>query len=259
MPERDEPAVQIPPVFEPVYIHGTVNVAEHAAHLAGSGAPEGTLVWSDSQAEGRARFGRSWESPDRGLYASLILRPEFDWREADQVALIGLVSLGTGIASLVVPMTELRYRWPNGLLVGGTRIGGIWLEEDRSAGWLTLTLSVNVENRPTSIFDGGCLLEEGGNPEITPELLLESFSRQFLAWLNLWAEEGLSSVVKEFSGRSDPPGTPVAFLLGNNQRIAGLLDGADGRGRLQLQVDEKRRTVSIRRFLGLPEQTGDDA
>jgi len=116
-----------------------------------------------------------------------------------------------------------------------------------------------VENRPTSIFDGGCLLEEGGNPEITPELLLESFSRQFLAWLNLWAEEGLSSVVKEFSGRSDPPGTPVAILLGNNQRIAGLLDGADGRGRLQLQVDEKRRTVSIRRFLGLPEQTGDDA
>ncbi len=243
---------QIPPLFEPARLVGAKDVAEETIARARSGAPEGTLVWSDSQIAGRGRSGRSWECPDRGLYASVILRPEFDWRDADQIMLVGLVALGTAAASLVAPLTELRYRWPNSLLVGGTRIAGLWLEEDRSAGWLALHLRCNVETRPVEIFDGGCLLEEGGNPEISPERLLEQFSRQFLAWLNLWADEGMPPIVRELAGRSDPPGTPIALVIDASERIAGSLTGFDASGRLQLETNGKRRTVSIRRFLGLP-------
>ncbi|MGK7294891.1 MAG: biotin--[acetyl-CoA-carboxylase] ligase [Candidatus Wenzhouxiangella sp. M2_3B_020] len=257
----DEPVhvPEIPPLFEPVRIDSARDLAEEASTLARSGAPEGTLVWTDTQTEGRARWGRSWESPPRGLYAGLILRPEFDWQDRGQIALVGLVSLGTAMASLVAPMTELRYRWPNALLVGGTRIAGLWLEEDRTGGWLTLLLSCNVETRPDAIFDGGCLLEEGGNPDMTPELLLEQFSRQFLYWLNLWAEEGMQPVLREFSSRSDRPGTPMALAIGRDEKIAGSLAGHDARGRLELEVNEERRTIPIRRFLGLPRYGSDDA
>jgi len=249
----------LPPLFEPIWIEHAQNVAKEALARARANAPEGTLVWSDNQAMGLGRSGRRWESPARGLYASLILRPEFDWHDTGQIALVGLVSLGAAVASMVEPMTELRYRWPNALLVGGTRIAGLWLEEDRAAGWLALTLNCNVEESPREIFDGGCLLEEGGNPDMTPELLLEQFSRQFLAWLNLWAEEGMSPVLREFSGRSDQPGTPMALVIGKDQKIAGTAAGVDSRGRLQLEVNEKRRTISIRRFLGLQEFSSEDA
>lgn len=250
---------EIPPLFEPIRLESARNVAEEAFELARAGAPEGTLVWSDAQASGHGRSGRSWESPARGLYAALILRPEFDWKNTGQIALVGLVSLGAAVASMVEPMTELRYRWPNALMVGGTRVAGLWLEEDRSTGWLTLTLSCNVETRPEEIFDGGCLLEEGGNPEMTPELLLEQFSRQFLAWLNLWADEGMQPILREFSSRSEQPGTPVALVIEKDRKIAGTLAGVDSRGRLQLDVDEKRRTISIRRFLGVQQWTDCDA
>lgn len=250
---------RIPPLFEPVRLDRARDVAAEVGARARSGAPEGTLVWTDTQTRGRARGGRSWESPARGLYAGLILRPEFDWRDTGQIALVGTVSLGTAVASLVAPLTELRYRWPNAVFVGGTRIGGLWLAEDRAAGWLTLTLCCNVEARPATIFDGGCLLEEGGNPDITPENLLEVFSRQFLAWLNRWADEGVSGVLRELSGRSAPPETPLALVTAGNEKIAGTLAGFDSRGRLQLAVDGKRRTVSIRRFLGLPPIDGDEA
>ncbi len=248
---------EIPPLFEPVRVDDARNVAHEAAERARAGAPEGTLVWSDTQAAGHGRSGRPWESPARGLYATLILRPEFDWKNTGQIALVGLVSLGAAVASMVEPMTELRYRWPNALLVGGTRVAGLWLEEDRSAGWLTLTLSCNVETRPTNIFDGGCLLEEGGNPDMTPELLLEQFSRQFLAWLNLWAEEGMQPILREFASRSERPGTPLALVIEKDQKIAGTLAGFDSRGRLELDVDEKSRIISIRRFLGL-QRLGDE-
>ncbi|MBD3306223.1 HTH domain-containing protein, partial [candidate division KSB3 bacterium] len=52
-----------------------------AIHLAEQGekvAPEGTLVISESQKQGRGRMGRTWISrPETGIYLSLILRPTF--------------------------------------------------------------------------------------------------------------------------------------------------------------------------------------
>ena len=250
---------ELPSVYEPVYLESTENLAKAAVDLAKAGAPEGTLVWTTSQATGTGRLEKEWESPPEGLYAAVVLRPEFDWKDSGQIALVGLVSLGTAIATLVEPMTELRYRWPNDLLVGGTKIAGLWLREDHSDGWLALVLSCNVGERPSAVFDGGCLREEGGNPDIGATELLEQFARQFLSWLNVWAEEGMAPVLREFSSRSDPAGTPLALVIEKDEKLAGSLDGLDSSGRLQLDLDGKRRTISIRRFFGLPRLDGDES
>ena len=250
---------ELPSVYEPVHLESTRNLAEVAIEHAQAGAPEGALFWTTNQTVGTGRLEQEWESPAGGLYAAVTLRPEFDWRETGQIALVGLVSLGSAVAALVEPMTELRYRWPNDLLVGGTKIAGIWLHEDRTAGWLTLVLACNVEQRPGDVFDGGCLREEGGNPEIGPTDLLEQFSRQFLSWLNVWADEGMEPIVRELSGRTDAPGTPVALVIGKDEKLAGSLAGFDSMGRLQLELDGKRRTVPIRRFFGLERLGGDES
>ncbi|HKL51000.1 MAG TPA: biotin--[acetyl-CoA-carboxylase] ligase [Wenzhouxiangellaceae bacterium] len=259
MPSIRGDSPELPSVYEPVHLESTGNLAEAAIEMAQGGAPEGTLVWTTNQKAGVGRLGQEWASPPDGLYAAVILRPDFDWSETGQIALVGLVSLGAAVAAMVGPMTQLRYRWPNDLLVGGTRIAGIWLHEDREAGWLTLVLACNVGTRPHGIFDGGCLLEEGGNPDIRPAQLLEQFSRQFLAWLNVWADEGMQPILRQLTGRIDPPGTPIALVVERNDKIAGTLDGVDSRGRLQLEVNGQRRTISIRRFLGLPQLTEDEA
>jgi len=251
MPSTLKETPELPSVYEPIYLESVGNLAEAAIEKARDGAPEGTLVWTTNQAAGIGRLGQAWESPADGLYAALVIRPDFDWRETGQIALVGLVSLGAAVASLVGPMTQLWYRWPNDLLVGGTKIAGLWLHEDRDTGWLVLNFACNVETRPKGIFDAGCLLEEGGNPDITPAVLLEQFARQFLAWLNIWADEGMQPIVREFTNRTDPPGTPTALVIEKNKKIAGTLAGVDSRGRLQLEANAKRRTISIRRFLGL--------
>ena len=216
-------------------------------------------MWTTNQTIGVGRLGQEWKSPPDALYAAVILRPEFDWAETGQISLVGLVALGSAVAALVQPMTELRYRWPNDLLVGGTKIAGLWLREDRKAGWLTLVLACNVGKRPSAIFDGGCLREEGGNPAIGPAELLEQFTRQFLWWLNVWADEGIEPILREFSSRSDPPGTPIALVIEKDEKLAGSLAELDSLGRLQLDLDGKRRTISIRRFFGLPRLDGDES
>jgi len=247
--ERNKP--ELPSVYEPIHFDSVENLTETAFEHARQGAPEGTLLWTTNQATGPARLGREWQSPGDGLYAAVILRPDADWDDSSQIALVGLVSLGAAVADMVGPMTELRYRWPNDLLVGGTKIAGLWLYEDRDAGWLTLVLACNVGKRPEEVFDGGCLLEEGGNPDIDPARLLEQLSRQFLAWLNLWAEEGMAPIRREFCSRSDGAGTPVALVLGESEKVAGSIAGIDASGDLDVSYNEKRRTLSIRRFLGM--------
>ncbi|TFG55540.1 MAG: hypothetical protein E4H30_07060 [Methanomassiliicoccus sp.] len=49
---------------------------EVAKSLALEGEPEGTVVTAVRQSGGKGRMGRQWESPEGGVYLSVILRPE---------------------------------------------------------------------------------------------------------------------------------------------------------------------------------------
>ena len=44
--------------------------------LAAQGAPDGTVLWASEQTAGRGRLGRSFLSPEGGLYLSMLWRPD---------------------------------------------------------------------------------------------------------------------------------------------------------------------------------------
>ncbi|MDT8437412.1 MAG: biotin/lipoate--protein ligase family protein [Wenzhouxiangellaceae bacterium] len=244
------PALRLPPVFEPEWLEHVDCIAEAGLERLRAGAEEGTLLWSERQQAGRARHDKSWESPDRGLYAALLLRPDEDAPSPEGLALVATVALGSAIAALSEPMTDLRYRWPNAIRVGGTRIAGVWLHRAPDCEGLVLSLACNVSHPPEALFDAGCLREESGNASVTPTDVLEQFAREFLSWINRWAEDGMRPVTRQLLSRHDPVGTPLAFLETPEEPIAGAFEGLDEAGNLQLTVNEKRRTVTIRRFLG---------
>jgi len=246
-------APELPAVYEPAVLDHADNIIEQAVSRARAGAPEGTLLWTRSQASGVGRRGQTWHSPDGGLYGALILKPDFPVDRAGEIVLVGLVSLGTAIADLVVPMTDLRYRWPADLLLGGSRVAGLWLRRDPASDWLILGFSVNVEQRPEQVFDAGSVCEEGGDTTISSEIVLSGFARHFLSWLNRWAEEGPKPVLRHFRSRSDTEnGAPVALVLPDGEKLAGPSGGIDDQGALVLDSEGQARRISINRFFGLP-------
>ena len=94
---------------------------------AANGAPEGTLYLADEQTVGRGRGGHAWHSePGSGLYLSVLAKPSLQLREALWI------SLATGLAaqSAIQSTTGLRIdlRWPNDLLFGQKKLGGILVE-----------------------------------------------------------------------------------------------------------------------------------
>jgi len=120
-----------------------------AGELASRGAPEGTAVVAKSQSAGRGRLGRAWVSPPGGLYMSLILRPG-RIRRPEALPLVAALAVVKGVNDLTG--LDTRIRWPNDIMVGPKKLGGVIAVAETYGREVTLVLvGVGVNcNTPTS-------------------------------------------------------------------------------------------------------------
>lgn len=114
--------------------------------LASRGAPEGTVVLADTQTAGRGRMGRSFVSPPgRGIYMSLLLRPE---SSADCTAsLTAVAAVAVCRAVEKVCSVSPGIKWINDLMLRGRKICGILCEsavKGDKAEYAVLGIGLNV-------------------------------------------------------------------------------------------------------------------
>jgi len=104
---------------------GSTNAAAHDFAMAG--LPEGTLVIADSQTRGRGRMGRRWHSPPaKGLYFSIILRPQLPPNKTPGLSLIAGLAVVRAIYTTAGLKTAMK--WPNDVLHKGKKLAGILIE-----------------------------------------------------------------------------------------------------------------------------------
>jgi biotin-[acetyl-CoA-carboxylase] ligase BirA-like protein len=96
------------------------------------------LVSADEQSSGRGRLGRTWSSePGRSLLFSLGLK-------LPVTKLIGL-SLVAGLgAHDAIQINELQLKWPNDLMLGENKIGGILIESKSQGDFAEISIGVGV-------------------------------------------------------------------------------------------------------------------
>ncbi|RXH57924.1 biotin--[acetyl-CoA-carboxylase] ligase [Granulicella sibirica] len=106
----------------------TVGSTNTLAIEAAQGAAPDRSVWvADEQTAGRGRGGHGWHSaPGDGLYVSVLLRPKLALAEALWISL----AAGLAVQAAVFDLTGLYpdIRWPNDLLLGEKKFGGILVE-----------------------------------------------------------------------------------------------------------------------------------
>ncbi len=95
--------------------------------LAVSGAPAGQTVIAESQTAGRGRYGRSFASPGKGVYLSMLMRPRFT-QPAAASTLTAWVAVA--ICNAVQKACGVRpgIKWVNDLVLNGRKICGILTE-----------------------------------------------------------------------------------------------------------------------------------
>ena len=122
------------------------------------GALDGTVIWAKSQTAGRGRQGRQWQSPEGNLYCSIIVRPAVRAADAAQFSFVTALALGQALSGLLPDSVEMRYKWPNDLLLDARKVAGILLESsggaDGGLDWLVVGAGLNVEEFPRLLPDG---------------------------------------------------------------------------------------------------------
>ena len=107
-----------------IHLAQVTSTMEAARSEALSGAAQGTVVITDEQTAGRGRLERSWLSPRGGIYLSIIMYPAVDALPY----LIMVASLAVARAIKSVTGLQSQIKWPNDILIGGKKVGGILIE-----------------------------------------------------------------------------------------------------------------------------------
>jgi BirA family biotin operon repressor/biotin-[acetyl-CoA-carboxylase] ligase len=235
---------------------GSTNVA--AKDLARSGAAEGTVVVAVEQTAGRGTKGRTWHSSrGRGLYATVLLRP------ASRCPL-SLLPLAAGIAACEAVERaaglEVKLRWPNDLVWGGRKLGGILCESAFSGpevDYSVIGLGLNLLHRPADfpeeIRESSVSVREAAGMEIAPEEILGFFLAEVEIRYSAVNEGRADRVLEAFADHSALGlGDPVAVLTDGGViegRYYGV--GPDGSLRVVTRDGERRfAAAEIVRFFG---------
>jgi BirA family biotin operon repressor/biotin-[acetyl-CoA-carboxylase] ligase len=155
-------------------VTGSTNSDAIAA--ARDGAPHGSVFLADEQLAGRGRGGHGWISvTGEGLYVSVLFRPQIP---ASRLPLLPLAAgLAAAEAIRAVSGLIVDLRWPNDLLVGPRKTGGILVESQTNASAVTFAIAgigINVHQRtsPPGLATPGTSLDLETGKTISRQTLL---------------------------------------------------------------------------------------
>ncbi|MAF47303.1 MAG: biotin--[acetyl-CoA-carboxylase] ligase [Rhodospirillales bacterium] len=199
---------------------------------------EGTVVWARTQNAGRGRQNRQWVSEAGNLYCSLILRPDCPARDAAGIGFVAPLAALEALTGLSEGL-DPSLKWPNDILVGGEKIGGILLESSirgERVEWLVVGLGLNLASHPDGTEFPATSLKSASGAEVEPEAALAAFCACFEAWYRRWRNEGFAPVRAAWLEKSHAPGDQLRVRRPDGERT-GNFHGLDEDGALLLERD----------------------
>lgn len=110
---------------------------------ARAGAAHGSVWLADEQTAGRGRGDHRWHSAaGEGLYVSVLLRPAVPATHLPLLPLAAGLAAANAIRSVAGIAVDLR--WPNDLLIGDRKAGGILAESAQGASDISVVVGIGI-------------------------------------------------------------------------------------------------------------------
>ncbi len=205
------------------------------------GAAEGFCATALEQSGGYGRQGRTWVSPQGGLYTSFALRPNLPVAQLPTLSLV--VSLACADAlEQACPGLHPLIKWPNDVLCEQGKLVGISLEA--LAGGVCVGVGVNLfqpqntqaisgKYRQAYVFEGVAQpgLSAGQRTCATQvlELMLQEVEQRY----SVWRSVGFAAFYDEYSRRFAYRGRRATLSSVDGATcIEGTIEGVDAQGRI---------------------------
>ncbi len=138
--------------------------------MARDGIPCGTIVWAHRQDSGRGRLGRSFSSPEGGIYMSMLLP-----LDRDGVCLTAMAGVAARRTISEVCGKECGIKWVNDIIFKGKKVSGILAQAcgDKVVMGVGINYTTDLSQLPDDVRDTATSLYEGGEEAPPMEVFVE--------------------------------------------------------------------------------------
>jgi BirA family biotin operon repressor/biotin-[acetyl-CoA-carboxylase] ligase len=212
-----------------------------AMRRVAAGAGSGLVCSAEQQTAGRGRRGRSWVSPfARNLYLSVVWEYHQGAAALEGLSLAVGVAVARALAACAVPPVQLK--WPNDVVCGGAKLGGVLLEmTGDAAGTCQVVIGVGLnvampDAAATGIDQAWTDIDAiSGGRRPRRSVLLAALLNELLPLLAGFEKRGFGPWRDEWLALDAFAGEPVVLHAGARE-MAGIARGVDARGALQLET-----------------------
>lgn len=225
----------------PLVLAATASTNDVAKGLARQGAIHGAAVVAQSQTAGRGRMGRTFLSPEGGVYLSVVLRPNGIAAKQRYLTLLFADAVCRAVHGVCGESCAIK--WPNDVLLGGKKLAGILTEgaiaSNGAFAWLVCGVGLNVGAVPQDVAEIAAALPDFVDREALAAAIIRELSDAALV-SHAEAMQRLDRVRKTCATL----GKTVA-LHGESGTFFGFAEAIDDSGALVISnADGTRQTVS---------------
>ena len=215
-----------------------------ALEMAAKGETHGTVVVAEEQTAGRGRLGRSWYSEKTsGIYVSVILRPPLAPAAAPVLTLVAGLAAHQALTSVTGLPVDIR--WPNDILLGCKKLGGILTEMSAEMDRLhavVIGLGLNINHRamPAELKEVATSLRIEGGRSYARVPVLVALLKELEWYYRLLLAEGSAAVAQRWTAASTfAEGKRVKVRL-NSDEFEATTAGLETNGALRIRRGDGR-------------------
>lgn len=205
------------------------------------GAGEGTVVIALQQTAGKGQWGRKWVSSKGGLYLSVALEPNLAVENAAALTFASAWGIAECLRERGVPVA---LKWPNDLVIGERKLGGILTETRVHKGKITqavVGVGINWNNPVPPIgINLQSLLAQQTPPTITClEMLAALAIKGINSGYQLLVHKGITHLLPKYQ----------SLLINIGQKVViegceGVIIGISATGELRVRLNPNSALAS---------------
>lgn len=210
-----------------------------AKRRADEGGANKSVFWAGTQTKGRGRKTRSWISDEGNLFVSVLVKGMAPPDKLANLSVIAAIAIGETIADLAPKDCDIKYKWPNDVLINGRKVVGILLESGiyKDSHWVVLGTGVNVSSNPpdSEIMYPASNLKDCGI-EVAVTELLGAYLVKLDTYLTQWQAQGVAELIAIWRARMGGLGQRIEVQLTEEERVSGIFKTLSDEGIMILET-----------------------
>lgn len=241
----------------------TVSTNSDAMRLALAGEELPLWVTADRQSGGRGRSGRSWQSQPGNLQASLALTCGAPLASAGELSLLAGIAIIDAIQTIspLAHRAALRLKWPNDVLIGNAKTGGILVETTTARGepgfLAVMGFGLNVSSCPEIDRRATTSLAQRGIHASAADVL-SALTDTCEIWLSRWDNgRGFGTIREAWLARGGTIGEAITVQTAAGA-VSAKYQGLAASGALLAEISGRIETITYGDVMLIaPTQEGD--